>query len=77
MGGFAAQDPALALDQRLEEMKVRSQPLQKNVPEGVYWLRIAPEGNRLLGDLQLQNLSKEFNELKHKIMPCEGIATFE
>ena len=77
VGGFAVQDPALALERRLEEMKVRSQPLQKNVPESGYWLRIAPEGERLLGDLQLQNLSKEFNELKHKIMLCEGVAPTE
>jgi len=48
------------------------------VPDSAgYWVRIAPESQHLLDDALLQNLAKEFNELKHKIMPCEGIATVE
>ncbi len=47
-------------------------PCRKTSRSG-YWLRIAPEGERLLGDLRLQRPFQEFNELKHKIMLCEGL----
>jgi hypothetical protein len=42
-----------------------------------YWLRVAPESRQLAEDLPFENLANEFNELKHKIMLCEGIATLE
>jgi hypothetical protein len=74
LGGLTREEGISALQQRLATMNVKAQPLQKDLPESGYWLRIAPESQRLLGDAQLQNLSKEFNELKHKIMLCEGVA---
>ena len=77
LGGFSAQEPTLALGRRLDEMSVRSKPTLKDAQGSGYWLRIASESEHLLGDEQLQNLSKEFNELKHKIMLCEGVAPTE
>ncbi|WP_025113568.1 hypothetical protein [Pseudomonas sp. H1h] len=77
LGGLAREEAISALQQRLVAMNVRAQPSQKDLTEPGYWLRIAPESQRLLGDAQLQNLSKEFNELKHKIMLCEGVAPLE
>lgn len=77
LGGLSREEGASGLQQRLVAMNVKAQPLQKDLPEPGYWLRIAPESQRLLGDVQLQNLSKEFNELKHKIMLCEGVAPLE
>ncbi|MGH8388378.1 MAG: hypothetical protein ACRESJ_23360 [Pseudomonas sp.] len=78
LGGFARQDLAQGLERRLTGMDVKFQELSKDASEaGGYWLRVAPESRRWLDDLQLINLSKEFNELKHKIMPCEGVAPFE
>ena len=78
LGGFVRQESVSAVGRRLGEMGVRFQSLPKDPAESsVYWVRIAPESQRFLDDLQLQNLSKEFNELKHKIMPCEGVAPFE
>lgn len=78
VGGFARQDVVQGLERRLTGMEVKFQALPWGSSESAgYWLRVAPESRRWLDDLQLINLSKEFNELKHKIMPCEGVAPFE
>ena len=77
LGGLTQESSISALQVRLATMNVKVQVSQKDFPEPGYWLRIAPENQRLLGDVQLQNLSKEFNELKHKIMLCEGVAPLE
>jgi hypothetical protein len=78
IGGFSRQDVAQGLERRLTGMEVKFQSLPKGSAEAAgYWVRVAPESRRWLDDLQLINLSKEFNELKHKIMPCEGVAPIE
>ena len=78
IGGFADQRQAQFLEQRLTslDIKVKVQLLSAPDAQG-YWLRVAPESRRLADDLPFENLAKEFNELKHKIMLCEGIATLE
>ena len=77
LGGFARQESITALRQRLTGMGVEVQSSSKDASGAGYWLSVAPSGQRLLGDAQLQNLSNEFNELKHKIMLCEGVAPAE
>ncbi|KPG93248.1 MULTISPECIES: hypothetical protein [Pseudomonas] len=77
LGGFTRQESISALQQRLAEMGVNGQSSSKGALGAGYWLSVAPESQRLLGSVQLQNLSKEFNELKHKIMLCEGVAPAE
>ena len=74
LGGFSDEDSVAQLQQRLVAMRVNVQSVPKDAAGSGYWLAIPPDGQRLLGDQQLQNLSKEFNELKHKIMLCEGVA---
>lgn len=78
LGGFAHQEAAQAVERRLSGMEIKFQSLPKAPAESAgYWVRVAPESRRWLDDLQLKNLSREFNELKHKIMPCEGVAPAE
>ena len=78
LGGYTRQESAQAVERRLSGMEVKFQSLPRAGSESAgYWVRIAPESRRWLDDLQLINLSKEFNELKHKIMPCEGVAPTE
>ncbi|QXI17333.1 hypothetical protein [Pseudomonas hamedanensis] len=77
LGGFSDEDSIIRLQQRLSAMKVNAQSAPKDAAGSGFWLTVTPEGQRLLGDQQLQNLSKEFNELKHKIMLCEGVAPAE
>ncbi|MHC8317487.1 hypothetical protein [Pseudomonas sp. LB3P31] len=75
VGGYTRQDVAQAIERRLTGMEIKFQALPKDLPDTPgYWVRVAPESRRWLDDVQLQNLSREFNELKHKIMPCEGVA---
>ncbi|CAI8825783.1 MULTISPECIES: hypothetical protein [Pseudomonas] len=75
LGGFVRQDVEQALERRLTGMGVKYQSLPASPAEPpAYWVRVAPESKRWLDDLQLINLSREFNELKHKIMPCGGVA---
>ncbi|MBY8938333.1 MULTISPECIES: hypothetical protein [Pseudomonas] len=77
LGGFSRQESIPALQQRLAEMGVDVKSSARDVSGAGYWLSVSPQGQRLLGDVQLQNLSNEFNELKHKIMLCEGVAPTE
>ncbi|QVW22814.1 hypothetical protein KJF94_23645 [Pseudomonas hormoni] len=78
LGGFPRQEAVQPLERRLTGMEIKYQSLAKDLPEFAgYWVRVAPESRRWLDDVQLQNLSREFNELKHKIMPCEGVAPAE
>lgn len=78
LGGFVRPEALQAVERRLNGMEIKYQPLPKDLPEFAgYWVRVAPESRRWLDDLQLQNLSREFNELKHRIMPCEGVAPAE
>jgi hypothetical protein len=78
LGGFARQEASQAVERRLSGMDIKFQSLPKDPSDsGGYWVRVAPESRRWLDDSQLKNLSREFNELKHKIMPCEGVAPAE
>ena len=78
LGGVARQEVAQAVERRLNGMEIRFQSLSKGLAEASgYWVRVEPESRRWLDGVQLRNLSREFNELKHKIMPCEGVAPGE
>ena len=78
IGGFSNHEQAQFLEQRLISLDIRVR-IQSLVSAGApsFWLRVAPESRRLADDLPFESLANEFNELKHKIMPCEGIATVE
>ncbi len=78
IGGFTDQKEAQSVEQRLMSLDIKVKLQSLNLPDANgYWLRVAPESRRLADDLPFENLAKEFNELKHKIMLCEGIATVE
>lgn len=78
IGGFTDQRQAQSVEQRLTSLDIKAKVLLLNTTDASgYWLRVAPESRRLADDLPFENLAKEFNELKHKIMLCEGVATLE
>ena len=78
IGGFVDPRQAQTVEQRLISLDIKANVQLLNTPEASgYWLRVAPESRRLADDLPFENLAKEFNELKHKIMLCEGVATLE
>ena len=78
LGGFVRPELARQLEQRLAASGIASRsvaPSSPNVPEGGgFWVQVPQESAGKVNETLLQNLSKEFNELKHKIMPCEGVA---
>ncbi|AZL66668.1 MULTISPECIES: hypothetical protein [Pseudomonas] len=78
VGGLAGREQLDALRQRLLSLDIASQPVAGQLPgsDGL-WLKVAPEGERLLDQSVLAILSKDFKDLKHKIILCEGIATAE
>lgn len=75
LGGFVRPEVARQLEQRLAALGVVARTVAANSLEvGGFWVQVSPESVGKLNEALLQNLSKEFNELKHKIMPCEGVA---
>ncbi|WP_260957955.1 hypothetical protein [Pseudomonas citri] len=78
LGGFVRAELARQLEQRLAASGVVTHAAtlgQSNSPEMEgFWLQVPVDGAGKVNETLLQNLSKEFNELKHKIMPCEGVA---
>ena len=78
VGGMAAPEQLEALRQRLVSLDIAALPVVGQLPgaDGL-WLKVAPESERLLDPAVLSTLSKDFKDLKHKIILCEGIATAE
>lgn len=78
VGGLAVREQLDALRQRLVSLDIVALPVVGQLPgaEG-FWLKIASESERLLDPAVLSTLSKDFKDLKHKIILCEGIATAE
>ncbi|TNB87043.1 hypothetical protein FHJ31_06520 [Pseudomonas sp. Fig-3] len=78
LGGFIRIEMARQLEQRLAASGIAARSIAQgspNLPEGEgFWVLISPDSAMKVNEMLLQNLSKEFNELKHKIMPCEGVA---
>jgi hypothetical protein len=78
LGGYARLEALMPVEQRLAQLGVKAQAHAINGDQGaVHWLRIDVQSRRLLDEPALSSLSREFNDLKHQIMPCEGIATAE
>ncbi|MFR0718334.1 hypothetical protein ACLUS7_25150 [Enterobacterales bacterium BD_CKDN230030183-1A_HGKHYDSX7] len=78
IGGVGSQEQLDALRQRLLSLDIEAEPVAGQLPgaDG-RWLKIAPQSERLLEPSVIAGLSKDFKDLKHKIILCEGIATGE
>lgn len=78
LGGFVRPESARQLEQRLLSLGIAGRAATSGSPglpeSGGFWVQVPPESAARVSETLLQNLSKEFNELKHKIMPCEGVA---
>ncbi|MCW2269406.1 MULTISPECIES: hypothetical protein [Pseudomonas] len=78
VGGLAGKEQLNALRQRLVALDIAAVPVMGRLGgESGVWLQIAPQSQRLLDQALLGALSRDFKDLKHKIMLCEGIATGE
>ncbi|MCO7522825.1 MULTISPECIES: hypothetical protein [unclassified Pseudomonas] len=78
VGGLTQREQLEALRQRLLSLDIAAVAVAGQLPgaDG-FWLKVAPESERLLDPAVLSTLSKDFKDLKHKIIFCEGIATAE
>lgn len=78
IGGLPARDQLDALRQRLLSLDITTLVVSGQLPgaDGM-WLKVVPESERLLDQTVLATLSKDFKDLKHKIIFCGGIATGE
>lgn len=78
VGGVVGQEQLDALRQRLLSLDISAVPVAGQLPgaDGL-WLKVAPDSERLLDQTVLSTLSKDFKDLKRKIILCEGIATAE
>ncbi|KGU84130.1 hypothetical protein E3Z27_25485 [Pseudomonas mediterranea] len=74
LGGFARSEINRQLEQKLAALGVVSRATAAGSLETGFWVQVSPESAGKVNETFIQNLSKEFNELKHKIMPCEGVA---
>ncbi len=78
LGGFIRPELTRQLELRLAALGVVGRPAASSSPNlsegGGFWIQVSQESAGKVNESLLQNLSKEFNELKHKIMPCEGVA---
>jgi hypothetical protein len=78
VGGFDTKEQLGGVQRRLAALGAQGVLVMLRSQEGGgAWVRLGPEAQGLLSESSLQGLSNEFNELKHKIMQCEGIATGE
>jgi hypothetical protein len=78
VGGLSSQAQLDALRQRLLALDVAAVPVVGRLGDAVgLWLQVAPQSQRLLDQTLLATLSRDFKDLKEKIMLCEGIATGE
>lgn len=78
VGGLNGREELNALRQRLLTLDVVANPVAGRLGDATgLWLKIAPQSQRLLDQTLLSTLSNDFKDLKHKIMLCEGVATFD
>ncbi|QKF50129.1 hypothetical protein FX982_01060 [Pseudomonas graminis] len=76
LGGTARQAEIMLLEQRLVALDIDTR-LGRRLDHqgGGYWLKIAPASRRLVSDVLIAELRRDFPMLKKEIMSCEGIAT--
>jgi hypothetical protein len=78
LGGGISEGEAKTIEQRLTSLDIQSQQGRRLDESGaMFWLKVAPESRRLVDEALLGRLRQDFQELKSKIMSCEGIATAE
>jgi hypothetical protein len=78
LGGTARQAEIRLLEQRLVALDIDTGFGKRlNHQGGGYWLKIAPASRRLVSDVLIAELRRDFPMLKNEIMSCEGIATVD
>lgn len=78
LGGLETPEVLEVLRQRLTALDISSRKVVGRIIDNPgWWLQVRPESRRLLDETLVTTLSRDFKDLKSKIMQCEGIATVE
>ncbi|WP_110973502.1 MULTISPECIES: hypothetical protein [Pseudomonas] len=78
LGGLETPEVLEVLRQRLTALDISSRKVVGRIIDNPgWWLQVRPESQRLLDETLVATLSRDFKDLKSKIMQCEGIATVE
>lgn len=75
LGIFSRSDSAESVAQRLRDAGYEPQVRELPRAHRSFWVRVDPESRRLVDDLLLDQLARDFNALQHQILPCESVAT--
>nr|WP_314493636.1 hypothetical protein [uncultured Pseudomonas sp.] len=76
VGGLQSEEQLQSLRQRLISLDISTESLAYRLPgEAGYWLQVDAQSERLLDQPVLSSLSKDFKDLKHKIILCGGVAS--
>ena len=76
LGGDIALKDGKTIEQRLLSLDINSTAEgQQRAPKAGYWVKIAPESQRLVDEALVVGLKQDYPQLKSEIMSCEGIAT--
>lgn len=53
------------------------EPLMRELPRAhrAFWVRVASHSRRLVDENMLGRLAQDFQNLEHRLMPCQGVAT--
>ncbi|MDZ5604658.1 hypothetical protein SJI00_17965 [Pseudomonas sp. RP23018S] len=74
--GGVTENQMQSLRQRLVSLDIATERTRSAPPgEQGFWLVVTAQSERLLDQPVLLSLSKDFKDLKHKIILCEGVAT--
>lgn len=77
LGIFSREELAAALVRRLDDMGYEAQLKELPRSHRMFWVRVAPEGQRLVGAELLERLQADFGVLRSELKPCNSVALDE
>ncbi len=73
LGMFAREDSAHSVAERLKEAGYEPSVRTIERTERLYWIIVAEESRRLVGQDLLKRLVQDFNEMKHLLLPSDKV----
>lgn len=74
LGVFPRLDSAVSIAEKVRAAGYEPQVRELPRIYQVYWVRVGAQGQRLIDDDMLDRLAADFPDLKHQLIPCQGVA---
>ncbi len=74
LGMFAREDSAYSVAERLKEAGYEPSVRTIERTQRLYWIIVAEESRRLVGQDLLKRLVQDFNEMKHLLLPSDKVS---